>query len=79
MLPPLTPPPAPLPRPLPPLSFCTKPTLTRGKKVDTVIQGPQLNITVSGGNCSVAVDLGQHQKTLACVGPSISYSKVTRA
>ena len=58
-------------------SFCTKPTVTRGQKVDTVIQGPQLNITLSGGNCSVAVDLGERHKTLACVGPSISYSKVT--
>ncbi|PRW05861.1 hypothetical protein C2E21_9496 [Chlorella sorokiniana] len=55
--------------------FCTKPTVTRGKKVDTVIQGPQLNITLSGGNCSVALDLGERQKTLDCVGPSISYSK----
>ena len=61
---------------LPSHRFCTKPTVTRGKKVDTVIQGPQLNITVSAGNCSVAMDIGERQKTLACVGPSISYSKV---
>lgn len=57
-------------------SFCTKPAVTNGQTQGTVIRGPQLNITVSGGKCSVAADLGARQKQINCTGPSVSYSKV---
>lgn len=56
--------------------FCTKPTVTRGGKVPSILYGPQLNITISPGNCSLAKDASLGGKNITCFGPSVSYSKV---
>jgi hypothetical protein len=42
----------------------------------SVLYGPQLNITLSSGNCTVASDGLVDGKNVTCFGPSVSYSKV---
>jgi hypothetical protein len=67
---------------LPCFSFCTKPTVKLGKKVPSILYGPQLNITVDAGNCTLSKDgslLDKDNKTVTCYGPSISYVKVRQA
>ncbi|KAI3428821.1 hypothetical protein D9Q98_007638 [Chlorella vulgaris] len=54
--------------------FCTDPNVTLGHKVPSTLFGPQLNITVSAGNCSLVKE-GLTGKNITCFGPSISFSK----
>ena len=56
--------------------FCDPPTVTKGVKQPGVLEGPQLNITLSGGNCSLSVGVqgGALRKSAECWGPSVSYS-----
>lgn len=60
----------------PPGRHCTEPRVARCSKVPAIIRGPQFNLTLSGGNCSVEVELWKGEKEVQCFGPSISYSKV---
>ena len=60
--------------------FCTPGTITPARKVPAVLRGPQLNITLATGNCSLALGSAGSgalpNKTVACYGPAVSYSRV---
>ena len=55
--------------------ICTSPQVIPGGKAPAVLRGPQLNLTLSMGNCSLAA-AGSGNKTVTCFSPSVSYSKV---
>lgn len=49
---------------------CTEPRVARGRRVPAVIAGPQLSLTLLGGNCTVSL----LDKQAHCFGPSLSYA-----
>lgn len=54
--------------------FCTEPEMRVGQRVPAVLKGPEMNITVSLGNCSLTHD--GRGKAVACTHPSVSFVKV---
>lgn len=49
--------------------------MTHGRKAPATITGPQLNITLSLGNCTIINGAGGN-KTLNCTHPHMYYVKV---
>lgn len=58
--------------------FCSTDTVAHGAKVPAVLAGPQLNLTLSLGNCSIIEGEGKN-RTLNCTHPHLSYAKARPA
>lgn len=55
--------------------YCDGLTLKRGGKVPSVLQGPELNITLATGNCTLVWSDDYKDKSVVCTTPSVSYVK----